>query len=176
MKALKWIVLSAALFVCSVGFSQTTPKFAQINRQNVITSMPELAVAQKAAEDFQKEHIGVIEDMQVELNKFIEEVSKGFDALSDVAKAAKQTEIQDRQARIQEYQQNASASVQAKQTELMQPILEKFTKALEDVAKEQSITWVLDISTGSDVIYSSTNAPDITQDVIKKLGITPKAQ
>jgi outer membrane protein len=176
MKALKWIVLSAALFVCSAGFSQTTSKIAQINRQNVITAMPELAVAQKAAEDFQKEHIAVIEDMQVELNKFIEEVSKGFDALSDVAKAAKQTEINDRQARIQEYQQNASTSIQAKQSELMQPILEKLAKTIEEVAKEQSITWVLDVSTGSDVIYSSTNAPDITQDVIKKLGITPKAQ
>lgn len=176
MKALKWIVFSAALLVCSVGFSQTAPKLAQINRQNVITSMPELAAAQKAADDFQKEHIAVIENMQVELNKFVEEVSKGFDALSDVAKAARQTEIQDKQARIQEYQQNAATSVQAKQTELMEPILEKFAKAVEEVAKEQNITWILDVSTGSDVIYSATNAPDITQDVTKKLGITPTAQ
>ena len=174
MKALKAILFSAVLFFCPSVFSQTT-KIVQINTQTIIVAMPELADAQTKLEEYRQELVSIMETMTVEYNKLLEAYANEQENLSEVAKSAKTTELSDKQARAQEFQQNAPTNLQNRQAELMQPIIEKVNKAIEEVAKEQNITWVFDLSQGS-IAYSATNAPDITQDVLKKLGIQPQAQ
>ena len=48
-------------------------------------------------------------------------------------------------------------------------IIEKVTKAIEEVARENGYTYVLDTSEGSMVIFSADNAVDITEKVKAKM-------
>jgi outer membrane protein len=54
--------------------------------------------------------------------------------------------------RIQTFQQQAQESLQADESKLIEPIIYKAKKAIEQVAKENGYTYVLDTSVGA-VLY-----------------------
>ena len=57
---------------------------------------------------------------------------------------------------------------------LMQPIIGKVEESIKKIAKTLAITVVFDAQDGP--VYIDENTPDITNNVIKDLGGTPKAQ
>ena len=65
-------------------------------------------------------------------------------------------EITGLEQRIQTFQQNAQQSLQAKEQELLEPILAKARKAIEDVATEGDYTYIFDKSIGS-ILYAKEN-------------------
>ncbi len=80
------------------------------------------------------------------------------------------------QKKLQEYQQDSQENLQRKQVQLMEPIYTKVGKAIEDVAKENSFTMVLTNQiSGLDVVLYSDTQSDISDMVLKKMGITPQA-
>ena len=82
----------------------------------------------------------------------------------------KQKEIAGLEDRIKEFQQTAQESLQKKQNELLEPMVNKAKKAVEDVAKELGYKNVIDSSVG--VLLYSDPADDIMAQVKKKMGIT----
>ena len=78
-------------------------------------------------------------------------------------------EITGLEQRIQTFQQNAQQSLQAKEQELLEPILSKARKAIEDIAKEGDFTYIFDKSIGS-ILYAK-ESEDIMSLVKKKLGM-----
>ena len=69
---------------------------------------------------------------------------------------------------IRQSQQTAAQSLQKKQQELVEPLLKKVKTAIENVAKEKGLQYVLDSSTGSSVIVAT--GEDLYSVVKKKLG------
>ena len=72
---------------------------------------------------------------------------------SDLVKQDKVAEITGLEQRIQTFQQNAQQSLQAKEQELLEPILSKARKAIEDVATEGGFTYIFDKSQGT-ILYA----------------------
>ncbi len=70
---------------------------------------------------------------------------------------------------IQEFQQTISQELQQKQAELMNPIMEKAQKAVQDLAKAQGIVAVFD--SGSALYFDETAVVDLTPAARKSLGI-----
>ena len=68
----------------------------------------------------------------------------------------------------------AGADIQKKSAELMQPIIEKANKAVQEVAKAGGYSVILE--TGSMVYFDEATVKDITPDVKTKLGIDPNAK
>jgi outer membrane protein len=97
---------------------------------------------------------------------------------SEVIKADKQREIQALGENIQKFQTDAQASIQKKQLDLMQPVYTKVGKAIEDVAKEQGYSFIINpqLMGGDDVLLYSDEKYDISDSVLKKLGVTPAPQ
>jgi outer membrane protein len=57
----------------------------------------------------------------------------------------------------------------------MEPVYKKVGKAIEDVAKENGYTFVLNQQIGGlDVILYGDEKNDVSDLVLKKLGVTPK--
>ena len=81
----------------------------------------------------------------------------------------KEKELVDIQNRIQEFQQTISQELQQKQAELMNPIMEKAQKAVQDLAKAQGIVAVFD--SGSALYFDETAVVDLTPAARKSLGI-----
>ncbi|MFM8912404.1 MAG: OmpH family outer membrane protein [Flammeovirgaceae bacterium] len=90
-------------------------------------------------------------------------------------KADKVREIQTLEESFQKFQQEAQASLQKKQGDLMAPIMEKIGKAIEEVAKENGYTFIINpqLSGNIDILLYADEQFDISGLVLKKFGITP---
>jgi outer membrane protein len=101
-------------------------------------------------------------------NKMLDDYEKGQSTFTEFVKKNKETELLDKEKRLQEFEQNASANLQKRNSDLIQPILNKILRAIDKVAAENGFTYVLDVSKGS-VVYTSKDSQNINSLVIKVL-------
>jgi len=97
----------------------------------------------------------------------------------DAIKADKEGELQRLQESIQKFQQDAQTSLSNKQNALMDPVIKKVGKAIEDTAKENGYAFILNpqlMSSGEDIVLYSDDKYNISLLVLKKLGVTPKPE
>ncbi len=169
MKRVFGILLLALLVtVAQDGLAQSI-KTGHINRDEIIMAMPDYDSAMKKYTAFGQELTNALELMQVELNNKYDQYLKESKNLSDLVKANREQELSDMQNRIGNFQQQAQLQMQEKQTELMDPIIEKATKAINEVAKEGGYTYIYDVRT---LVYvDNTKSTDIGPLVKTKLGI-----
>ena len=174
MKMKKYLVvllISAVILSLSVS-AQEKLKLGHINSQELLAAMPESDSAQKKLEQIAKDHELVLEEMSVEFNKKFEAYRKAMDegTLSDLARAAKEGELEEMQNRIAVFEQTAQQDLQQKRMELFTPVQEKALNAVNEVAEENGFTYILDTGMGS-VVYASPDSQDILQLVKDKLGL-----
>jgi outer membrane protein len=95
----------------------------------------------------------------------------------DAVRKDKENELQQLQQNIQKFQQDAQASLQKKQTDLMEPVFKKVGKAIDDVAKENAYTFIINpqLVGGGDILLYQDSKFDISALVLKKMGITVTA-
>ena len=96
----------------------------------------------------------------------------------EAIKKDKETELTQLQEGIQKFQQDAQTSLQKKQTDLMAPVFTRVGKAIEEVAKENGFSFIFtpQIIGGGDILLYSDEKYNISELVLKKLGITPTPQ
>ena len=93
----------------------------------------------------------------------------------DAIRADKERELSALQESIQKFQQDAQASMQTKQNTLMEPIFSKVGKAIEEVAKENAYSFIINpqLIGGGDILLYNDEKYNISTLVLKKLGVTP---
>jgi len=143
MKTTQKIVIVIAFFAISGNVSAQNIKLAHINIQELILSMPEYDSAQVKLQRVEQELTKAIEELQVELNRKNDEFQRNQGIWTDLVKQSKTEELTSMYQRLQTFQQNASESYQQESDKIMQPVVEKANKAIEAVAKEQNITYVI---------------------------------
>ena len=98
--------------------------------------------------------------------------------MNDVVRKSTETELTQMGENLQKFQQDATANIQTKQTSLMEPVFTKVGKAIEDVAKENGYDFIfapqIAAQGGGDILLYSSEKYDISNLVLKKLGVTPK--
>jgi outer membrane protein len=156
-------VFSACMLV-----AQSNLKIGHINTQELLQAMPETDSAQLKLEKMQKELQSQLEVMQVELNNKYQDYLSKRDSYSELVRQTKEDELQNIQQRIQQFAQNADQDLQKKRSELFRPILDKANKAIEEVARENGFTYILDLSSGV-VLFHSDSSLDILPLVKAKL-------
>lgn len=172
MRNLKNIFFLAVLLFSFTANAQTA-KFGHINSSDLLALMPERDQAQSALQAFADELEKQLGIMQDEFEAKYQEYLKLESTMNEVVKATRQQELQDLQTRIQDYQSNAQQQYSKKESELLQPILDKANKAIQEVGKENGYTYIFDVSTGA-VVYFAENSDDVMALVKKKLGIVDK--
>ena len=167
-------VLIFSLVIFSGCLSAQSLKFGHIDSQKLIMSMPEREVATTSFEKVRADLESKLQAMQKEYS----EKSKEYDALNQAKDAnetiikAKQDEVLSLQERIRNFQQSAQESLQKEEAKLMQPIIDKVRKAINEVAKEQGLIYVFEEnSPQASVLYHSDLSIDLTPLVKAKLGI-----
>ena len=93
----------------------------------------------------------------------------------EAIKADKERELAALQENMQKFQQDAQSSYQKKNAELMDPVYKKISKAIEEVAKENGFTFIINpqMQNGADILLFSDEKFNISDLVLKKLGVTP---
>ena len=173
--------LLTTLFFAALTLSasaQTTQKIGYADWEYIFTQMPEY----KQIDAELKTHQSQLENQFKAKSQEFEVKYKAYQAMpattSDVIRADKERELQTMQESLQKFQQDAQASIQKKNVDLMQPVYTKVGKAIEDVAKENGYSFILNpqMGPGSDILLYSDEKYDISDLVLKKMGVTPQPQ
>ena len=169
-KQIPILILVGIILCISPAFSQNEFKIGHANLVEILELLPETDSAEQLIEDDTKELELMLEEMQVEYNKLIEEYQQNLASYSDVIRAAKEADIVEMQNRIQTFQQNASQQLQQRGTELMQPIYDKIQRAVDEIGKREGYAYILDTSKGS-VVFTGGTSNDIGSVLKQELGI-----
>ena len=169
MKTLKITILMMVVALSTTAMGQKGIKVGHVNSNDLLTAMPERATLQKEIEDHAAQLTTTMDAMRKEYETKVGDFQAKQDVMTDIIKDNKIKEITDLEKRIAEFQKTAQADLQKKEQDLLQPIIDKAKKAIEDVAKEGNFTYILDSSVG--VVLYSVEGDDIMPMVKKKLGI-----
>ena len=169
MKNILTAIFAAGLLSISMtSFSQTTLKIGHVDITKIMEALPQRDSAAAVLEKETKEVQSTYDEMTVVYNKLLDDYEKGKPTYSEIIRKTKETELLDKEKRIQEFEQTAQTNLQKRNSELIQPILDKVLKAVDKVAAENGFTYILDVSKGS-VIYTSKDSQNINSLVLKIL-------
>ncbi len=170
MKRILKVTLLAVVLLTSANTFAQTLKLGHIDSSKLLAIMPERDAAQKQIETQAKEFESQMKSMQAEYEKLYQAYIAERETLSEALRADKETEIQSLQGRMQQYDQFAQAGIKKAKQDLLKPIFDRASKAIKDVGDENGFTYILDLSTGVVLHFSSTST-DIMPLVKAKLGI-----
>ena len=165
---MKKITFLALLSVFTLS-SMAQNKFGYIDSQELLILMPERKTAEAEVQNFAKSLEAQLGSMTAEYQQSVQEYQANEATYTDLVKQDKIAEITGLEQRIQTFQQNAQQSLQTKEQELLEPILAKARKAIEDVATEGNFTYIFDKSIGS-ILYAK-DSENVLNLVKKKLGL-----
>jgi outer membrane protein len=169
MKKIMTILFGTGLISISmVAFSQTTLKIGHVDIAEILAVLPERDSAAAVIAKETKEIQSTYNDMTAVYNKLLDDYEKGQSTYSVFVKKNKESELLDKEKRLQEFEQNSSANLQKRNSELIQPIIDKILKAIDKVADEKGFTYIFDVSKGS-VVYTSKDSQNINPLVLKIL-------
>jgi len=166
MKKMKKITLLTLISLFTLNLIGQN-KFGYIDSQELLILMPERKSAENELQNFAKTLESQLELMSAEYQESVQQYQTNEASYSDLVKQDKIAEITGLEQRIQSFQQNAQQSLQKKEQELLEPILEKARKAIDDVAKEGGYTYIFDKSQGT-LLYAK-ESEDILKLVKNKL-------
>lgn len=171
-KQLTSIVLAGFMMLgfAALGQEQVT-KIGHINADQLLQMMPETIEAQAAIEAYRNQLESDLTTMESELQVKIQSFRENEKMMTTLSRETKTREIQDIQQRIQEYSMKAQDDFSGKQEELLTPIIEKASSAVQKVAKENGFTYILDSSESKAVVIFAENGIDIMDMVKAELGI-----
>jgi outer membrane protein len=169
------------LFVLTLGFfaaqSQTAPAtkigFADVGY--IFTQMPDAKQVETELKSTQTMLQNQITSKQQEFQRKVKEYNDNLPNMLDAVRANTERELGQLQENLQKLQQDAQTTIQNKEGQLMDPVYKKISKAIEEVAKENQFTYVLTSQIGGlDVILYADDKMDVSDLVLKKMGVTPK--
>lgn len=162
---------AALISIFAINAQAQTQKIGHINSDELLAMMPEAQAAQTSLEDYRAQLEKDMREMEAELETKIAAFQQNQQIMTNLSRETKTREIQDLQARIQEFGQSAQQDLQAKQVELISPIIDKATNAVKEVAKENNFTYIMDSSPSKATVIFFDNGEDILPLVKAKLGI-----
>lgn len=172
----KLLFLFAFGLMTSVAHAQSATKVGYADVDYIFSQMPEfkqIDVELKSLEAQLKKNLETkVTEFQTKLAQYQQNASTMLDAVRQNT----ERELQQLQQNIEKMQQDAQTEINKKQTSMMEPVYTKVGKGIEAVAKENGFTFVLNQQIGGlDVILYGDPTMDISDLVLKKMGITPVA-
>lgn len=168
--------MAAFLFVFFgyAATAQVTQKIGYADVEYVLSQMPQFKDVQSDIQTYQTQLQKQYEAKVQEYQQKIQEYQAQEATMLDAIKADKQREIIQLEQSIQQFQADMQDSFMKKQETLMTPLYEKVGTAIEGVAKENGYSHILSARlSGLDVILYGDASLDVSDLILKKMGITP---
>ena len=171
------IFLFAFGLTALVGNAQTASKVGFADPDYILSEMPESKQIETELKSLQNQLKTQIDAKAQKFQKDVADYQAQAPTMIDAVKANTERELQQQQQNLEKLQQDAQTSIQNKQAQLLEPVQKKIGKAIEDVAKENGFTLIISGQIGGlDAVLYGDEKVDISDLVLKKLGITPKAK
>ena len=166
MKNIKTILVAIVLFTTAFTVKA---QVAHINSEALVAAMPETKAMQNElkslGQNYDTEYKAQVNSLQAKLKKYQDESATKTNQENE----KRQAEVAEIQQKLQLYLKSAQEDLQKKEFDLLKPIIDKAQKAIQDVAKEKGIKYVLDSTPGKGLIVF--DGEDLMSAVKTKLGI-----
>lgn len=143
-------------------------KFAVINTQELMESMPELQTVKEQMEASSKKYEDEFAKLQEEFSKKFEEFQALEESTPQTIKERRMQEMQELENKVNQFRQTAAQDLQRQQQQLMAPIQQKVMTAIQTVGQEGNFTFIFENVVP---VYVGTDVTDVTPLVKAKLGI-----
>jgi outer membrane protein len=151
-------ITAVTLFVLMAGIaSSQEAKIGYINSQTLLESMPESIAAQEQLGTMAAQMDSIYRKYIVEYQMLIQKIQDPN--ISEIEKDAIGQDLTYLEQRLQQYEQDSQDKIDTKKAELFQPIIDKATATVKEVAKENGYTHVIDNSLG--VLIMAPEGDDI---------------
>ena len=162
---MKKLIIAVLLALPMLASAQ---KFGHINTQELFAQMPEVAQVKLKMDTIQSQYENQLASMNEEIQRKAQDYQAQEATMADAVKQIRQQELQEMQQRIQLFYQTAEQDIQKKQQELLTPVHEKMTKAIQKVGERDGYTYIFDSAA---MVHIGADAIDATPAVKKELGI-----
>lgn len=157
--------LFAGLFLILMALPALASKVGYIDMQKVIQATKAGKKAKESLDtEFKKRKEG-LDKKKADIEKMGMDLEKKKGIFSEEVFGKKQMELQEEMMKFQKVVGENQLEIQKKEKDLLEPILEKMRKIIENVAKEKGFTMVLE-KQGQSVIFAQKEV-DLSEDVIK---------
>ena len=169
MKQIITLAILASAMIWSPAMAQKSNKFGHINSAELLGLMPERKAAAAKMDSITKDVEKQLQEMMTEYRGKQEKYTTEAPKLSELVKKDKEEELTSLGTRIQNFQQQAQQSLEQQEQALIEPIVNKAKKAIEQVAKENGYTYIFDTSAGSLLFWEESD--NVLASVKKKLNL-----
>jgi outer membrane protein len=175
---MRTFVFIVAMSFCSfLSQAQTSSKIGYADVDYIFSQMPESKQIDTELKSLQTQLKNQIEAKAADCRKKYQDYTQNINNMIEAVRVNTERELQQMQENLQKLQEDAQVTIQNKNNQLMAPVYEKVGKAIEETAKENGFTMVLSQQIGGlDVVLYADDASDISDLVLKKMGVTPKPQ
>lgn len=171
-------VITLAFGLVALAAQAQTPAPQKIGFADVdyiLSQMPDLKQIETELKSLENQLQKQLQAKAQEFQNKLADYRNNINNMPDAVRANTERELTQLQENLEKLQQEAQINIQNKHAQLMEPVYTKVGKAIEDVAKEHGFTYVLNQRiSGLDVILYSEESYDVSDLVLKKMGITPK--
>ena len=161
------LVLAVLCLLGTDTFAQKI-KLGHFNSNELMQKMTEAKQAETQLQEYVADLQAEMELMSQEYNRLTEEYEAKKDQLTDLLKQNKQKEIMSVAERMQAFDRQSQVSIQEKQVELMNVIVEKIKTAVAEVAAESGYTYIFE---SNGILWYAAESDDITSLLEKKLSL-----
>jgi len=172
----KLIFILAIFATAFAANAQGTLKIGYTNAEFILSNMPEAKQIEADLKVHEQQLSTQLEAKSKDFDTKVQAYQASVENMIPEVRADKELELRNLQQSIQKFQQDAQASLQRKQGELLQPVFDKIQKAIDEVAKANGYTHVLNSGqpeVGLNILLYARDEDNISDLVLKQLGITP---
>lgn len=171
---MKHTILFAAALLCLAAATTNAQnlRIGYVDSQKIFEGLPEAQKAQKELDAKLQVWQDSLETMSKDFQDQFEQWQSQQGMMSEDAKKTRQQELLKMQNDLQEYrarkfgQQGEAAALRAK---VLQPLQDKVLKAIEDVAKDEKLSFVFDKIQDASILLFADAKFDFTFKVLDKL-------
>ena len=175
----KGILLAAVIAGCTVlaQAQQATDRIGYASLQYIISQLPEMKQIQADMKSAGDQFRNQIQEKSQKLQQQYNDFNQNMQAMADTLRQRKQDELQRGMADLEKFQQDAQVTLQNKEKLYMAPLYLKVNKVISEVAKENGFAIILtDKLNNYPVLLYQQPKEDVSDLVLKKLGVTPAAK
>lgn len=173
----RWIT-TAAFFALAVFFTAAPAAQAQeagyISQEAILAQMPEMQEAQQQLQQEIQAERKELQSQQQQLQEKFQKYQKQSEMLSEQSRQEREQQLREQQQQLQQSMQERDQEIAQRERELLRPVFEKFQSAVDAVASERELNFV--IRDQALLYVDDTEMVDITEAVASRLGVEVQTQ
>ncbi len=178
MKSTLFALLLALAPFCSAGAQELTAPaevhvahFGYVSYKEIFERLPEYEEARAAFAALKGKFEDEAERSEKEFQRKFAEFLQGQKDFPPTILQKRQAELQDLMNKSVSFRQESQRLLQKAEAEMMQPVMERLNKAIQEVAAERSLIFVLNTDENAVPYINPQVGVNITEPLLHKLGL-----